>query len=272
MTRARWSCLRAFTLIEVLVVVAIIALLIAILLPSLSRAKEQAKRATCAAHLHQLMCAVATYSNENQGLGPRRGWFSYTVSETAHEARVVPASGSSTEKVLTNLGLLYSGWIGKQQDLLYCPSTYATTRDRPADYDSPTRGGWKTVWDPLITYTYGGLNYIPILGVPRSPNFRSYFVLPNDPSWWNSDFQAFVTDWEKQHPGLKYKLPLVPVIATDWIIGNGGANGQVFAHLNGLNAAYSDGHVRYHQQKVVDGMTSGSQAQYEIWHSLSMKQ
>ena len=57
----------AFTLIEVLVVVAIIALLVSILLPSLSRAKEQARRAVCAGRLHNMGLAVMEYSHSNQG-------------------------------------------------------------------------------------------------------------------------------------------------------------------------------------------------------------
>ncbi|MGD8451582.1 MAG: DUF1559 domain-containing protein [Phycisphaerae bacterium] len=55
----------AFTLIELLVVVAIIALLIAILLPSMSRAREQAKRAYCLSNLHSIGSAALSYASED---------------------------------------------------------------------------------------------------------------------------------------------------------------------------------------------------------------
>jgi len=53
---------RAFTLIELLVVVAIIAILIAILLPSLSRAKDNAKKTVCASQLKTQGMLVALYA------------------------------------------------------------------------------------------------------------------------------------------------------------------------------------------------------------------
>jgi len=61
---------RAFTLIEVLVVVAIIAMLVAILLPSLARARAEARFVVCQTNVRHLMMAFLTYSVDNQGRLP----------------------------------------------------------------------------------------------------------------------------------------------------------------------------------------------------------
>ena len=56
-----------FTLIELLVVIAIIALLMAILIPTLNRAREQGKRATCLHNLKGLVLAWIIYTDDNDG-------------------------------------------------------------------------------------------------------------------------------------------------------------------------------------------------------------
>jgi len=60
----------AFTLIELLVVVAIIAVLVAILMPTLTMAKELARRSACAVNLHTNYLAFMTYAAEQNGKLP----------------------------------------------------------------------------------------------------------------------------------------------------------------------------------------------------------
>lgn len=58
---------KAFTLVELLVVISVISLLMGLLMPALSAARSQARSVVCKANLHQLLIANIGYATENEG-------------------------------------------------------------------------------------------------------------------------------------------------------------------------------------------------------------
>src|ERR1700691_1609188 len=61
---------KAFTLVELLVVIAVIAILAALLLPALSGAKDQAVRTDCENNERQQILAFTMYAGENKEFLP----------------------------------------------------------------------------------------------------------------------------------------------------------------------------------------------------------
>jgi len=99
---------RAFTLVELLVVISIIALLVAILLPALSKARFQAKVTICLSNLHQVSLGMNIYAADGEG--------NYMPREAGHPRLAYRGTGPDMRKMLTENVSFGSG------DILFCPA------------------------------------------------------------------------------------------------------------------------------------------------------
>ncbi len=108
-TRPRRS--RAFTLLELLVVIAVISLLMALLIPALRAAREQGQKVVCLSNLRQLTLAWITYAEEHDGALVLGDAFSTEMSSTA---------GRGTE--------IYVAWLGKA---FYYPKSRSELLENP---------------------------------------------------------------------------------------------------------------------------------------------
>jgi prepilin-type N-terminal cleavage/methylation domain-containing protein/prepilin-type processing-associated H-X9-DG protein len=157
---------RAFTLLEIIVVVGIVTVLLGIMLPGLSQARHQARQTACIAGLQQLGVAVATYAMDNEGYlpyGPK--------APPPSATNFYPATGNVTSLIsLQNgapvgLGLLLENQLSHNKEVLFCPG---------ADETWDTKASLAAVGKSQVeaSYYYRHASVTTLSGPLSSPNMQ----------------------------------------------------------------------------------------------------
>ena len=156
---------RAFTLVELLVVIGIIAVLIGVLLPVLSRAQRTTRTTVCLSNQRQLMLALQMYCQDNKGVfpgGPGTTYWNGTLTYFAGMASwdtnaLNPYSCNQDEK---------SGptWLAKyvsgSKKIPACPEEL-NIKDTGSDYTNYRTGYWypmSLVYKPEQVWMAGTIN------------------------------------------------------------------------------------------------------------------
>jgi prepilin-type N-terminal cleavage/methylation domain-containing protein len=118
------SCARrAFTLVELLVVIGIIALLVGILLPVLAKSRESANDVACRSNLHQIAMATRMYANDFDDRIPDGytlgGWFF-----RRGRGQLNPNDPTSVPEVYGPGPLYYERGYLKNDQVWICPSQH----------------------------------------------------------------------------------------------------------------------------------------------------
>src|SRR5438105_7370942 len=107
---------RAFTLVELLVVIGIIAILIALLMPTVRRARDAAWQAECAGQLRQITQAYTAYAAANNGSMPTsigsgvdyRNWVFWQPGRDINKSALAPYLAARNDRL---------------RDMFRCPAT-----------------------------------------------------------------------------------------------------------------------------------------------------
>lgn len=196
---------RAFTLIELLIVVAIIAILAALLLPALREARYQAKRVNCLNQLRQLAVSNLVYVDDYEGTFPSLTWPTLLLSYSGGTSKsfYCPLVGNTYHGAW--LGLLKPGWL------------YTMNIDLVSD------GGWGEV-------QLGTVKGVPIKEVQQP----SRCMMFSDGGWRGTTFPHYNDYVEQCFFGRASPLATPPHPESDWA-----------GVTKGLNVVYVDGHAEY---------------------------
>jgi prepilin-type N-terminal cleavage/methylation domain-containing protein/prepilin-type processing-associated H-X9-DG protein len=199
---------RAFTLIELLIVIAIIAILAAILFPVFARARENARRASCQSNLKQIGLASMQYSQD-------------------YDERFVPASACGDANPPCNVDIRWPQLLDpytKNKQIYKCPSTTFTWDDNP---------GWTN-----SGYVPYGINF-NVFGYRSRTVPTSLIEMP-------SETLAFA-DVYAPNASAPYNNPLGARHVYYVTPPGGGFDGQdalADRHLETCNTLFVDGHVK----------------------------
>ncbi|MHC4909544.1 MAG: type II secretion system protein [Planctomycetota bacterium] len=157
---------RAFTIVELLVVVSIIALLVGILLPAIGKARDQARLSISRAQLRQMGTAAATYASEWNDA--QVSLVDYNIGRYGNNifqalSGYAQANGGPHPGVVAGWGAgggLWGWWFGN-------PNTYGALLN-PIDLDGGSMFGWFRVPNvkPMNTYLNGRW-YDPVYWAPK---------------------------------------------------------------------------------------------------------